>query len=115
MGYGIKREFRTFRRLIRVINSRETFDPPGPRLGIDSLDVPFFATLQWRIHEDFHKMAFRHHVPRLFARRSIRADGGANHHAAMSYDLRGDYSDPPDVSITVLFAEPESFRKMDPY
>src|SRR5262245_4169371 len=101
MSYGIKREFRIFRRLIRVINSRETFDLPGPRLRIDSLDVPFFANLQGRVHEDFRKMAFWHHVPHLFARRAIRADGGANHHAAMSHDLRGDYSDPPDVSITI--------------
>src|SRR5688572_29324377 len=109
---GLQRYFGRQRRLVRIVDASESLHRTPSRLGVETLHVARFANFLRRSDVDLDEPVRAHHRPHIVARGTVGAHRGADHNAIVLDDLGRDEPDPPDVGVTVLTREAESFRQV---
>ena len=105
MRDGVQRDLGVHRRLVGIVDAGEALDLAAAGLGVHSLGVALLAHLERRVDEHLDELIGAHHVAHIVAGRPVRADGGADDHAAVADDLRRHEADAADVDVPVFLAE----------
>src|SRR6185436_18421513 len=109
---GVQNDLGIGGRFIRIIKPRKTLNQSLARTRVHPLWIAFFTDCQRSVDVNCNEPVASHHQTTLVSCRSIRTDRRANCNTTMPDDLRGDEADATYVDVTILSAEPESFRQV---
>jgi hypothetical protein len=114
-GFPIRvtNKFRVEGRLVWIINTGKLPQLARSRLPVEPFDVAFFTDCKGSIDVNFQKSSDPH--ADFIADGTIRRNRGHKYNHAVPAQQIGYKSDSPDILITILFAEAETFTQLAPH